>query len=118
MLTGLIAPYLDKRMQELGYCKGYAMRVRHFVIHSSGMLTIQAWNEVFVLAEDAQDLRIESDLGIYDTGTPDITSEQQHEHSGLIILTNLTADCACHVQFVQAIPLEDNSHCTACNPTE
>ena len=115
MLSGLITSYLDKRMAELGHCQGYAVRLRHYVIQPSGTLEVAAWGELFVLVEDVQDLRIESDRGVYDTATPDTTSEQQHEHSGQIFLENLASDCACHVRFIQAIPLEPVSECPPCN---
>ena len=115
MNPGIIATYLDKRMQEIGHCAGYAVRIRDFVLAPLQTLQIASWNEIFILLGDAADMRVESDLGVYDNTNPNATSEQQHEHTGKIILTNLS-DSRCNVQFVQGIPLEENSDCPGCNP--
>lgn len=114
MTPAMIPAYIDNRMKEMGHCSGYAMRHRHYTVDPRETIRITAYGEVFVLLEEASDMRIESELGVYASGG-NAAAEQQHEHSGQISITNLAADGACSVQFIQAIPMENTGDCHTCD---
>jgi hypothetical protein len=65
---------------------------------------IQANNQLFLLINADQGVRIESENGIYDTTNEDIT-ELVEEHTGIIILINRFSVLK-HARFLQGIPRE------------
>ncbi|HYG53127.1 MAG TPA: hypothetical protein VD905_19645 [Flavobacteriales bacterium] len=117
MNAAIIPFYIDSRMKEQGHCNGYVMRVKHYVIGPRQTVKVPAYGEIFILLEPVPDVKIESDLGVFsNTG---MAPEQQHEHTGQILLTNLSSNGNCDVQFVQAIPLDAHPEdCTPCNNTQ
>lgn len=111
MNPAMIPAYIEQRLKELGHCQGYAMRVKHFSVPGGKTIRVAAYGELYLLLEEAADIQIESELGVFNTSGADVPMEQQHEHTGQITITNLAAE-PCGVQFIQAIPLEKT--CETC----
>ena len=102
MTINLAIEYIPKRMRELGYDSNYHIRFHHYVLQSEEKRTIEAFNEIFLLVEEAEDISVESLTGIFDLSQQYI-SEQQYEHEGLISLVN-QSNRTRHVRFIQIIP--------------
>jgi hypothetical protein len=101
-MTGELAlEYIRRRMAEMGY-KNYLLRFRHLLLRVNETREIIGYNQIFMLVEPAQDIRIESDVGVFDVNE-DHANELQYEHRGRIKTTNLSLSPT-NVRFLQAIP--------------
>lgn len=95
--------YIARRMKQLGYGDDYYIRFRHFVLQSGKPRIEDAYTQFFILTDEPEDVRIESDTGLYDLKEK-ATNEQIHEHQGEIIINNY-GDTAADVKFIQVIPI-------------
>ena len=102
MTTALALEYIPRRMKELGFGSDYYMRFRHLVLKGSEAIEVDAFNQIYILIEEAQDCSIRSDFGIYDTSFT-LTNEQQYEHQGTIRIKNQRSGIN-HLRFIQVIP--------------
>jgi hypothetical protein len=103
MTTALALEYIPRRMEELGYGKNYHLRFKHLVLQPLQLLEIDAYNQLFVLAEDPPpNVSVVSDFGMYDLSFG-AANEQSYEHQGLIFITNYEASNI-HLRFIQVIP--------------
>ncbi|MFT3843685.1 MAG: hypothetical protein QM725_01430 [Lacibacter sp.] len=106
-MTGELAlDYIRRRMQEMGYDSRYLIRFRHLLLKPTEVREITAYNQVFLLIEPENDLRIESDVGLFDLNE-DHANELQYEHRGRIRITNLSLS-PLNARFLQAIPVNLN----------
>jgi hypothetical protein len=103
MTSELALDYIARRMQEMGYAKDYLIRFRHILLKLGEAREITAYNQIFLLIEPVHDIRIESDVGLFDL-TEDHANEMQYEHRGRILVTNLSFS-PINVRFLQAIPI-------------
>jgi hypothetical protein len=103
MTSDLALDYIARRMKEMGYSKDYLIRFRHILLKTNEIREITAYNQIFLLIEPIHDMRIESDVGLFDL-TEDHANEMQYEHRGRIILTNLSLS-PINARFLQAIPI-------------
>lgn len=94
--------YIPRRMEELGHGDNYALRLRHLVLKPNERLEIDAYNQLYVLIEEAEDVHIESLTGIFDLSIKN-ANEMQYEHQGSISIRNLS-EINRHVRFIQVIP--------------
>lgn len=109
-MTGELAlEYIRRRMTEMGH-KDYLLRFRHLLLKVNETREIIGYNQIFMLIEPASDVRIESDVGLFDINE-DHANEMQYEHRGKIKTTNLSLS-PINVRFLQAIP---NSYSDAGN---
>jgi hypothetical protein len=53
-------------MQELGYKADYYIRFRHLVLQPNEEQTIDAFNQFYYLVEEAENVRVESETGVFD----------------------------------------------------
>ncbi len=107
-MTGELAlEYIRRRMAEMGH-KDYLLRFRHLLLRVNETREIIGYNQIFMLVEPAQDIRIESDVGLFDVNE-DHANEMQYEHRGRIRTTNLSLSPT-NVRFLQAIPNNINEH--------
>ena len=101
-MTGELAlEYIRKRMAEMGH-KDYLLRFRHLLIRVNETREIIGYNQIFMLIEPVPNIRIESDVGLFDINE-DHANELQYEHRGIIKTTNLSLSPT-NVRFLQAIP--------------
>lgn len=102
MTSELALEYIGKRMAEMGYGKSYLLRFRHVLLKAGEVRELTGYNQIFLLIEAIQNLRIESDVGLFDL-SDDFSNELQYEHRGRIKIKNL-ASAPTSVRFLQAIP--------------
>jgi len=103
MTSDLALDYIARRMREMGYGKDYLIRFRHVLLKVNEVRELTAYNQIFLLIEPAHDMRIESDVGLFDL-TEDHANEMQYEHRGRIRITNLSIS-PINARFLQAIPI-------------
>ena len=102
MTVNLALEYIPKRMAELGHGQHYHIRFRHFKLQPAEQFTIQAQGQLFYLIEPPNDVRIESDMGVFDF-SEFFVNELQYEHEGAIIITNQLV-LHNHLRLIQVIP--------------
>ncbi len=99
MIAELMNEYIRRRMAELGHTDHYHIRFRHFVLAATEVRTIPHGMQLFILVEPTENLRIKSEMAVYDL--QDITvNEIQYEHQGAIELTNYSLN-PLHVKMIQ-----------------
>lgn len=109
MTVNLALEYIPKRMNELGYGSNYYIRFRHLVLKPSETRKLDADNQYYFLVEDADNISVTSDFGIFDLSQEN-TNEMLYEHTGKISLHNY-ASTVNHLRFIQVIPKrEDNTN--------
>lgn len=102
MTTNFALEYIPRRMQELGVNNNYLLKFRHLVIQPNDIVVVDAYNEYFLLVQAGNDLKVNSEFGVYDLFDTGI-NEQQYEHQGKITITN-TSKIFKHIKFIQVIP--------------
>ncbi len=80
----------------------YELSFRHLVLQPAEKRQLPAHNQTILLIEPSCDMRIESDMGIFDY-SESLTNELQYEHKGDITITNHSIFIN-HVRFIQVIP--------------
>src|SRR5690349_6558218 len=102
MTTALAVEYIPRRMRELGFGDDYFLRFRHFVLKSGEQVEIEAYNQLFILLDDPDTLKITSEFGNFDL-SDDLNNEHAYEHQGLITILNYSPEMN-HARFIQVIP--------------
>lgn len=102
MTINLALEYIPKRMEELGHGKNYTLRFRHLVLQAKESQTIDATNQFYYLVEEAEQVRVESDTGVFDLSEK-ATNEMQYEHQSKIQITNYLSGIN-HLRFIHVIP--------------
>lgn len=102
MTINLALEYIPKRMEELGFKDNYSLRFRHLVLQPNENQLIQAFNQLFYLVEEAENVRVESENGVFDL-SEDATNEMQYEHQNNIEVINYSSELR-HIRFIQVIP--------------
>lgn len=102
MTINLALEYIPRRMRELGYGSDYYLRFRHLVLQPSEELEIPAFNQFFILVEEAQDMSVKSEFGIFDLSLSNV-NEMLYEHQGQVKIKNNAAALR-HIRFIQVIP--------------
>jgi hypothetical protein len=72
-------------------------------IASGSSITFKAHNQIWLFIEPITSIIVESDKGVFNLADSTI-NEQQHEHSGVVKITNNTTSVM-YVLFIQVIPL-------------
>src|SRR5215208_4338411 len=108
MTSDLALDYIARRMNEMGFGKSYLIRFRHILLKLGEVREISAYNQIFLLIEPMPNIRIESDVGLFDL-TEDHANEMQYEHRGRIKITNLSLTPT-NARFLQAIPVNIEAH--------
>lgn len=102
MTTDFALEYIARMMQENGVNNNYLLKFRHFVIQPNDTITIDGYNEYFLLVDADNYLKVCSEFGVYDLFDNGI-NEQQHEHQGVITVTN-SSEIPKQIKFIQVIP--------------
>jgi hypothetical protein len=114
MTIDLALEYIPKRMLELGYGKEeYSLRFRHFVLKANEETAIDAFNQLYILVEQTEDITVSSELGLFDLNALN-TNEIQYEHQGQLKLKNQSVQIR-HVRFIQII-FKTNTTCQIQQP--
>lgn len=104
MDTSIALAYIPQRMERLGY-EHYSMQHIQLNLQASEEVNIKAYNQYYILLDNPVKLKVESDMGIYDTEL--YTNRQQHEHQGSIFIKNTDTENTKRVDFIQVIPSEN-----------
>ena len=102
MTINLALEYIPRRMQELGYKADYFIRFRHLVLQPNEEQIIDAFNQFYYLVEEAENVRVESETGVFDL-SESTANEMQYEHQSKIHITNYLSGIN-HLRFIQVIP--------------
>jgi hypothetical protein len=102
MTVNLALEYIPRRMRELGIGSRYYLRFRHFVLKPSETVKIDSTNQFYILIEEAADVSVVSDFGVFDLSQNNI-NEMLYEHQGQITITNYLKTIN-HLRFIQVIP--------------
>ncbi len=94
--------YAPRRMDELGYGDRYYLKWRHLLIKPYQQMIIPAYSQHYLLVDEPQEVRIESEFGCYDLLETTI-NEMLYEHQGLITIKNNSSETA-RIRFIQIIP--------------
>lgn len=102
MTIALALEYIPRRMQELGYGNNYYIRFRHLVLQPGEKQEISAFNQLYILVNETDDVNITSETGTFDLSLRN-ANEMQYEHQGVIKIYNNSRDLN-HLRFIQVIP--------------
>jgi len=102
MTINLALEYIPRRMEELGIGNHYHLRFRHFVLQPGEQLEVPAFNQFFILVEEANDVSVASELGVFDLSLNN-ANEMLYEHQGQIKIQNYASGIN-HLRFIQVIP--------------
>ncbi len=104
MRIEFVSQYIRQRMLEEGHKADYLLRWKHFQIPGSKSKTVRAYGRYYILITEATPstaYTVKSASGKYSAETHN--GEAQHEHSGKIIITNVSA-ITVNIEFVEVIP--------------
>jgi hypothetical protein len=102
MNTDLALSLIESRMRDMGYTpKDYSISFKHYVLQGNERREIEAYNELYFLEHDPEDVSIQSDFGFYDLSFQQ-ANELKYEHQGSISLRNLSG-LINHIRFIQVI---------------
>lgn len=100
MNTELALACIRSMMRDEGLSEtDYSLRSVHLVLPPDGHLDIEAYNELYYLEHEPEDVNIRSDFGLYDLGF-DKVNELQYEHRGFISIHNYSAMIR-HIRFIR-----------------
>ena len=102
MTPDLALDYIPRRMEELGYGKNYHLRLKFIMLQPFEKRTIEAYNQLIILIQIGNTMKVESDMGVLDWDTENGT-EWQFEHQGKIDMENYASSIN-YAQYIQVIP--------------
>ena len=102
MTIDLALEYIPKRMQELGFNEHYHLRMRHLILQPQAEVSISSYNQLVLLVDEVNDIRVESDTGVYDLTETNV-NELTYEHQGAVKITN-QSPLISRIRFIQVIP--------------
>lgn len=102
MTTNFALEHIPRKMRELGVNDNYFLEFRHLVIQPNDIVSIDGYNEYWLLVQGGNDLIVNSEFGVYDLFDTGI-NEQQYKHQGKITITNKSKIIK-HIKFIQVIP--------------
>ena len=93
---------LRGRMNDLGYKENYYPQVKHFVLQPGELREVNAFNQLWILADEPDDVNVSGEMGVYDLSLKNV-NELKYEFQGLIKIKNY-APAITHLRFVAGIP--------------
>lgn len=102
-----IQEYIKQRVKELTEEEHYVIHFRHLVLLPNEEIRIRSGSDIYILTDVIDDVRVESDTGLFDFGSGE-TNEQVYEHRGAIQILNLSSNTN-HIPFIQFIE-KNNTH--------
>ena len=103
MTEGLAIEIARQMMQEQGVNENYTFRLRHFQLAALATLKIRAHNELYILLNPDNQIRVSSKAGTFNLTDARI-NEMQYIHRGVITLINQSKGIPTHVKMLQVIP--------------
>ena len=96
--------YIPRRMNELGYGENYITRYRQISLDTKFPTVINAYNQLLLFIDPVDGIQVKSKRGVLNYSDTTVT-EQQHEHSGKVVVSTATYGKPPIVVFIQVIPL-------------
>lgn len=93
-----IQEFIRQRSKELNE-QHYKTYFKHLVLKPNEAIELKAGVDIYLLTDIVEDVRIESETGLFDWGSSK-TNEQVYEHSGDILIENLSGTSN-HIPFIQ-----------------
>jgi hypothetical protein len=93
---------IPQRTDELGWKRNYSTDLEHIVLQPLETQVIAAYNELYVLVEDAADVNVSSETGVFDLSIRN-ANRMEYTHQGEITIKNYSTDIV-HLRFIQVIP--------------
>ncbi|MBI2968901.1 MAG: hypothetical protein HYY40_13960 [Bacteroidetes bacterium] len=93
---------LKGRMDDLGYRKSHYMQIKHFVLHPGELREVNAYNQLWILADESADVNVAGEMGVYDLSLKNV-NELKYEFQGSIKIKN-NAPGITRLRFVAGIP--------------
>lgn len=106
-----IQEFIKQRVKQLTADKGYQLHFKHLVLQANESMILNAGIDVYLLTDVVDDVRIESDTGLFDWASGQ-SNEQVYEHRGILYIENLSNQ-ANHIPFIQFTPrieIKHNNH--------
>lgn len=100
MTERFILEYIPHRMKQLGF-SNYHIRYRNLLVLGISSLVVEAYNELYFIIGDPDNILIESDYGVYDS-SEFYNGENIYQHRGEIVITN-TSEPNQRIKFIQVI---------------
>jgi hypothetical protein len=99
MNTELAMANIRSIMRDMGYKEeDYSVSFRHFVLPGRSHREIEAYNEIYYLGHEQEDVSIKSEFGLYDLSF-EKTNELRYDHRGLITIENYSP-VTNHLRFI------------------
>lgn len=94
-----IQEYIKQRIREYTQIQNLSLHFRHLALQPHEKIHIKAGTDIYLLTDLIDDVRVESDTGLFDFGSNE-TNEQVYEHRGEIHIENLSSNFN-HIPFIQ-----------------
>lgn len=94
-----IQEYIKQRVKELTGQQDLSLHFRHLALQPNEQMRIKAGTDIYLLTDLIDDVRVESDTGLFDFGSGQ-TNEHVYEHRGDIFIENLSSNPN-HIPFIQ-----------------
>lgn len=94
-----IQEYIKQRVWEYTQLQNLNLHFRHLVLQPHEKISIKAGTDIYILTDLIDDVRVESDTGLFDFGSTE-TNEQVYEHRGELHIENLSSNTN-HIPFIQ-----------------
>jgi hypothetical protein len=102
MSPSIVMEYIRSRTRELGFGDDYILRLKHILLEPLQEMSLHTTKDFYVLIEMPEDIRIESERGVFDLSDLNL-SEQEYEHRGSITITNQYI-FKNHLKMIHVIP--------------
>lgn len=103
-----IQEFVKQKVKQLTAHKGYQLHFKHLVLLPNETMIIQAGTDVYLLTDIVDDVRLESDTGLFDWASGQ-SNEQVYEHRGVLHIENLSNQPN-HIPFIQFTTRIENKH--------
>lgn len=97
---------LKGRMKDRGYGENYYLQIRHLVLQAGETREVNAYNQVWILVDESNDISVSGETGVYDLALENI-NELAYEFQGSVRITNY-ANGITHLRFAAGIPKHKN----------
>ncbi|MBK7763670.1 MAG: hypothetical protein IPI46_09895 [Bacteroidetes bacterium] len=94
-----IQEYIKQRIKEYTQVQNLSLHFRHLALQPNEKISIKAGTDIYLLTDLIDDVRVESDTGLFDFGSNE-TNEQVYEHRGELLIENLSSNFN-HIPFIQ-----------------
>jgi hypothetical protein len=93
--------YIKHRIRELTQDAKYMVRFKHLILQPNQELQLKAGTSIYLITDLIDDVRVESDTGLFDIGSNE-SNEQIYEHRGTINIENLSNNTN-HLPLIQFV---------------